>query len=120
METTIRVLKVEPGKAPEIVTLTNKLHDLQDAVSIGAPERGLIEATGLEPGVVMLTNEEGKLIGLPPNRVLYGDIICGVFYVMGTDIEGNLCSLPQDALDKYTEIFRVPLGFTPGAGHWHI
>ena len=35
-EKEIRVLKVEPCKKPELVTLTNTLEDLQVAVSIGA------------------------------------------------------------------------------------
>ena len=35
-EKEIKVLKVEPCKKPESVTLTNRLEDLQVAVSIGA------------------------------------------------------------------------------------
>ena len=39
----IKVLMVEPGKAPKLTTIKNELESLQDAVSIGADERGLIE-----------------------------------------------------------------------------
>ena len=36
-EKEIKVLKVEPGKAPEVVFLKNQLHKLQIAVSLLKP-----------------------------------------------------------------------------------
>ena len=60
----ITVLMVEPGKPPAVTTLTNDLDSLQKAVSIGADYQGLVELIGLEEGVDILCNEEGKLIGL--------------------------------------------------------
>ena len=52
-----------------------------------------------------LCNEEGKLIGLEPNRHFYNDILCGVFYVVGEDDDGNLTSLPQNMQEKYSRLF---------------
>ena len=78
----IKVLKVEPKKAPGICLLMNELESLQEAVSIGADYTGLIEIINLDRGVCLLCNEEGKLIGLEPNRRLGNDIICGVFYII--------------------------------------
>ena len=40
------------------------LDALQKAVSIGCDYRGLIEVVGLEDGVCIICNEEGKLLGL--------------------------------------------------------
>ncbi len=73
----IRVLKVEPGTAPEIVTMPNMLDAFQEAVG------GYIETVGLDANAVLVCNEEGKLIGLPANRQVGGDIIAGTFLIVG-------------------------------------
>ena len=104
-EKEIKVLKVEPCKKPESVTLTNRLEDLQVAVSIGADYTGLIEIVDIDSKTCILCNEEGKLIGLQPNRIFGNDILCGVFYVCGQDKWGNLTSLKEEAVKHYTEVF---------------
>ena len=104
----ITVLMVEPGKAPKVTTLTNTLDDLQKAVSIGAPSQGLIEIITLEEDVCILCNEEGKLIGLEPNRRLGKDILVGVFYVTGQNDEGDLTSLSESKMQKYAKLFEKP------------
>ena len=104
----ITVLMVEPRKAPVVTTLTNDLDSLQKAVSIGADYQGLIELIGLEEGVDILCNEEGKLIGLEGNRRIGRDIIAGVFYVVGVNDEGDLDSLPREKIQQYMERFREP------------
>lgn len=105
---TIHVLKVEPQKSPVLVTLENRLEALQKAVSIGAEYTGLIEIIDLSPKVCILCNEEGKIIGLEPNRRLGMDILCGVFYVTGQDKSGNLTSLSPADAEYYTQLFTVP------------
>ena len=107
-EKRIKVLKVEPGKAPEIVWLKNTLHELQKAVSIGADYVGLIEIINLSDKVCILCNEEAKLIGLEPNRRFYGDILCGTFYVTGQTKDGQLASLPEEAFIVFEYLFAVP------------
>ena len=104
-EKEITVVKVEPMKHPVIATLANDLDHLQKAVSIGAEYQGLIEFVYLEDNVSILCNEEGKLIGLTPNRRFYDDILCGVFYVVGEDDEGNFISLTPAQQDKYLRMF---------------
>ena len=113
-EKLIRVLKVEPGKLPKVVELKNELTALQEAVSIGADYRGLIEIVSLDEDTCLLMNEEGKLIGLQPNRRLGWDILCGVFYVVGQNRDGDLCSLDERRLAEYAERFMVPDTFTDG------
>ena len=108
----ITVLMVEPRKAPVVATLTNDLDSLQKAVSIGADYQGLIELIGIEEGVLVLCNEEGKLLGLEGNRRIGRDIIAGVFYVVGETDDGDLDSLPQEKIQKYTERFREPEYYT--------
>ena len=107
-ENTISVLQVKPGESPTMVMLENTLEALQDAVSIEADERGFIEILPVNSNVCLLCNEEGKLIGLPPNRRWGLDILCGVFYVCGQNSEGELCSLHPMHADYYMQRFRIP------------
>lgn len=111
-EKSIYVLKVAPGEHPEPVTLGNDLDSLQKAVSIGADYQGLIEVLNIEDGVCVLCNEEGKLIGLEGNRRLGDDILCGVFYVMGSTADGDFASLPKDKMEKYSSLFWEPESFS--------
>ena len=104
-EKEIRVLMVEPMESPKLVTLQNDLDSLQKAVSIGASYQGLIELVPFEDNVLILCNEEGKLIGLEPNRRFGHDILCGVFYVVAEDDEGELISLTSEQVEKYSEFF---------------
>lgn len=113
-ERTIKVLMVEPGEHPKEVVLDNNLDALQKAVSIGCEEQGLIEIIGLEDGICLLCNEEGKLLQLEGNRRLGDDIITGVFYILGEDGEGELTSLPQEAMERYKERFWEPEQYTQG------
>ena len=104
----IRVLKVEPGKEPTLAMLDNNLDDLQKAVSIGAPSQGLIEIITLEEDVCILCNEEGKLIGLEPNRRLGKDVLVGTLYVTGQDRCGHLTTLSEAKMQKYAKFFEKP------------
>ena len=107
-EKEITTVKVEPMKEPVIACLKNDLDSLQKAVSIGAPEQGLIEFVWLEDNVSILCNEEGKLIGLEPNRRLGDDILCGVFYIVAKNDEGELISLTDLQQERYSKMFRDP------------
>ena len=104
----ITVLKVAPMCAPEVVTIKNDLRSLQEAVSIDAPYVGLIEIVNIDTKACILCNEEGKILGLAPNRRLGYDILCGVFYVVGQDGRGNLTSLSPAAMERYQKIFATP------------
>ena len=107
-EKIIKVLKVAPHSKPEEVVLNNTLEALQKAVSEGADSVGLIEIIPLTDTASLLCNEEGKLIGLEPNRRIGHDIICGTFYVVGEDRHGNLTSLSAKDMDYYMNRFAVP------------
>jgi hypothetical protein len=107
-EEKIKALMIEPRKRPCVVELGNDLDSLQKAVSIGADYQGLIEFVYLEDNVSVLLNEEGKLIGLEPNRRLGNDILVGVFYVVAEDEEGNLVSLTAAQQNKYAKLFWNP------------
>ena len=108
----IQVLKVAPGEHPQVVMLENDLDALQKAVSIGCDHQGLIEVVGLDNGVCIICNEEGKLLGLEGNRRLGSDIIAGVFYVVGEDQRGNFTSLTQAQMEHYSKRFWKPERFS--------
>lgn len=108
----ITVLMVKPNENPIITTIKNDLDSLQKAVSIGVAYQGLIEIIGIDNGVCILCNEEGKLIGLEGNRRIGKDIITGVFYVVGEDGHGNLTSLSEDLLQAYQQRFWEPEHYT--------
>ena len=108
----IRCLKVEPGKVPEECTLENSLSALQEAVG------GLIELLDMEDlgngvYVTMLCNEEGKINGMDGNRLWMDDIICGTFYVMASNSEGEWVSLLERQMQKYASYFHNPEYFEP-------
>ena len=116
-EKRIKVLKVAPLERPSVCHLENRLSALQRAVSIEADYIGLIEIIDLDEKACILCNEEGKLIGLMPNRRIEGDIICGVFYVTGQDSEGNLTSLSEEQIAYYKKRFECVEYFLPdGSG----
>ena len=107
----ITVLMVEPGKHPVVTKLKDDLDSLQKAVSIGADYQGLIEFVSLRNGDCIMCNEEGKLIGLEGNRRLGDDIIVGTFFIMSENEDGELISLTDRKIKRYTEAFWEPETF---------
>lgn len=112
----MNVLLVEPGKAPCSVEIDGSLESLQAAVG------GDIQAIyPYQDPVALVCHEEGKLIGLPLNRVLRDedngiyDIIAGDFLIVGLG-EDDFTSLPPDLAEKYAEHFRNPEDFLRIAG----
>ena len=102
---------VAPGEHPREIVLKNDLDALQKAVSIGADYQGLIEFVTLGNGDCIMCNEEGKLIGLDGNRRLGNDILVGVFYIMSENEDGELISLSEKKIKRYTELFWEPETF---------
>ena len=95
------VLSVEPGKIPEVMELENTLSAMQKQVG------GLIQAIyPFEEPIALVCNEEGKLLGLPPNRCLRDeeghiyDVVSGSFF---------LCAAPSSCarLRRTVSILRV-------------
>lgn len=112
-ETCIRVLLVEPGALPRSTTIPNTLDALQQAVG------GYIEAVELEDGVCLICNEEGKLLGLPANRRVGGDVIAGTFLIVG-EADGEFCSLSETDAVRCAERFAHPLPDRGGPTQWEF
>lgn len=79
----IRVMIKKPYEAPYTADIENELETLQGIVG------GHIECVPLPgvPGTTIICNEEGKLLGLAPNLLIGGDVICGTVAVAGIDGE---------------------------------
>ena len=100
----MRILKVEPGKAPYEKEMEDSLDAIQSEVG------GFFEIVYMEEDVALCCNEEGKLNGMPMNRRVGDDIICGPFFLVGLDREneGVFCSLSEDKVSEYAERFKEP------------
>ena len=105
-ENKIKILKIEPGQAPQVKEIRNDLASLQAEVG------GLIECISFPNGCVAVCNEEGKLNGMPPNRRLGADIICGPFFICDTTRNGNFTSLGKSKIAEYSQLFADIPEFT--------
>ena len=102
-ENLMRVLYVEPGKAPYEAEIGNDLRSMQRAVG-----NGLIEPILMEDGCVLVGNEESKLRGMQGNRHLDGGgIIAGPFFICG-DAGEDFRSLTDEEVNKYMEKYAEP------------
>lgn len=102
MQRDLNLLLVKPNELPKKITIKNTLKEKQKLVG------GLIEYVYLPNcnDVVLICNEEGKLLGLPPNRDIGYDIVCGDFLIVGDDPElGEDRSLTEEQITKYSKMF---------------
>lgn len=99
----MKILIVEPLKAPVSADIDGCLTTLQKIVG------GTIQAIyPYEDPVALLCNDEGKLLGLPLNRMIEDyDIIAGTFVICGLG-QDCLAPLSPELEQKYTENFRHP------------
>ncbi len=69
---TMKILYKEPGKEPEVREIANDLLTIQTLVG------GYIETVTLDD-IVLICNEDGKLLGMDPNLYVeqIDDVICG-------------------------------------------
>lgn len=107
MSEKIKVVLVEPGKKPVVTEIENSLKSLQKIVG------GYIEcAYCFDDNVTLVCNEEGKLIGLEPNRPIVDregdvmDIIFGTFIITGLT-EDDFGSLTDVQAAKYYDMFSI-------------
>ena len=109
MNSTLTVLEIMPGRKPEKVAMPHTLEAMQERVG------GYIQAIyPYEDPVVIVCNEEGKLMGMEPNRAIRDlgskeimDIICGPFFVCGLG-EEDFCSLTEEQFTYYEALFHSP------------
>ena len=91
----MRVLYKKVGENPVVKIINASLEAKQELVG------GLIEVVPYE-NVLIICNEEGKILNLQPNVVFDYDYIAGDFFVIGDDYEhGDFKSLTKDEIEYY-------------------
>lgn len=98
MKENLRILMVEPHKAPYEASIPHELAAMQQTVG------GLIEVVRNGDGTLLVCNEEGKLLGMAGNRRIPGDVLAGPFFVVG-DAGETFRSLTEEELERYRERF---------------
>ena len=104
----IRALMVEPGRHPHGAWLPLSHEGLSNAVKSDSADLCMARVRKIEPGVCVLYNDGGILFDLPGNRHVGKMALCGVFYVIAADEQGNIVSLPDDVLQKYKSLLWEP------------
>ena len=107
----MRVLLVEPGKAPRGADIGDGLEAMKTVVG------GLIQAVyPFEEPVALVCSDEGKLLGLPPNRALRDpetgipyDVVAGTFFLCAAPPDSeSFGSLSEEQIARYADDFRRP------------
>lgn len=106
----MKVVYIEPNKNAEIREIGSGLKAMQDIVG------GSIEMTRpFNDPVAIISNDEGKLMGLEPNRGLtYNngelyDIIVGTFFIcLARPDSEELEGLTDELASKYLKMFYEP------------
>ena len=102
----MKVLIVEPGQYPREAEIEKSLAAEQAIVG------GLIECVyPWKDNACIVCNDEGKLQGLPLNRMLSNyDVIAGTFFVVGLTYE-DFTDLTPEQFKRYEELFHYPQVF---------
>ena len=105
----IKVLIVKVGESPQVVEIENTLEAKQKIVG------GYIEMACPpihDDSAVIICNEEGKLMGLEPNRYLFNekgipyDIVCGDFIILDAPIGSDeFGGLSDEQIAKYSAFY---------------
>lgn len=113
----MKVLVIEPLKDPYAVEIDGKLETMQKIIG------GLIQMIIPfdDPEIALICNDEGKLMGLPPNRALYDDkgnivdIISGNFFICLVPANSDSFEgLTDEQIKTYTKRFEaIEIFFQP-------
>ena len=107
----MRVVVVEPGKVPYEKEIDPGLKSMQAEVG------GLIQAVyPYDEPIALICNDEGKLQGLPYNRVLRDpetreiyDAVAGTFFLCGAPAgSSDFVSLSDEQVEMCKKWFAVP------------
>lgn len=79
MKEVIQVLVKHPGVRPFLCTVPNDLEPLQKLVG------GYIETVTISTDLVVICNEEGRLMGLPYNCTIMGTSFVGTIIIAGRE-----------------------------------
>ena len=93
----LKILLKRVGRESELTEVENTLEAKQKLVN------GLIEVVPLEQDedLLIVCNEEGKLLSLPPNTLFDFDYIAGDYFIVGDDYKnGDFKSITEEQFNK--------------------
>lgn len=98
----MKIVVIEPQKEPEIMEIEGELTEMQEIVG------GSIETMPLEevPELLVICNEEGRLLGLDANFENFNQIIVGTAFVCGVDGE-ELIGLTEKQAEMVVDLFGI-------------
>ena len=95
MENKLKILYKEVGKIPEVKEIEDTLEAKQKLVN------GLIEVVPYIDDMLLICNEEGKILKMHPNLDFTYDYIAGNCFVIGDDFENSgFRSLTEEEIKK--------------------
>jgi hypothetical protein len=95
MENKLKILYKEVGKIPEVIEIEDTLEAKQKLVD------GLIEVVPYIDDMLLICNEEGKILKMHPNLDFTYDYIAGNCFVIGDDFENaGFRSLTEEEIKK--------------------
>ena len=94
----IKIIYKEVGKDPKVMEIEDTLEAKQELVG------GLIEIVPFKEGLLLVCNEEGKLLNHKPNIDIGYDYIAGNCFVIGDDFENaGFKSIPDEQIEEIKE-----------------
>lgn len=93
----LRILLKKVGREPEVQLIDNTLEAKKRLVN------GLIEVVPFDvcDDTLIVCNEEGKILSLPPNTLFDLDYIAGDYFIVGDDYEnGDFKSITDEQIEK--------------------
>ena len=108
----MKAIILKPGKPGEVANLDPTYNNLRTLVG------GNIEMTYPfeDEYIAVISNEEAKLLDLPPNRAVrredgsIADIYCGVMVIVALDTDGDYRNLMDEEQDLVMEKWKRPEG----------
>ena len=95
----LRILMKRVNQEPEEMEIEDTLEAKQALVD------GLIEVVYVTDGILLICNEEGKLLNMPPNLMFEFDYIAGDCFFIGDDYEnGDFKSLTDEQIEEVKEL----------------
>jgi hypothetical protein len=106
-ENLIKVVVIEPNKAPYTAEIENHFKAMQRILG------GLIECTyPFEDDTVVFSNEESKLNGMDGNRTINGELYAGPLFIARDMPGGETGSLTESQIEKYLDRFKEIESYT--------
>lgn len=106
----VLVVVVEPKKRPYKKIIKNDLETFKSIVG-GWIEHISIKERPNGSRIGIYLNEEGKLIGLEPNRMIIGkrggDMFVGTFFITAHNLQGDTVSLTDQEAAEYIKMFST-------------